>query len=108
MLDTRAPIEIFCSYASEDERSLEELERALNSLQREELISIWHGCMIVPGEGQQQAIDFHLSRAQIILLLISPHFIASDQCYIEMMHAIERSKKDGTRVIPILLRVIEL
>jgi len=47
----------------------------------------------------------HLERADIILLLISADFIASDYCYsIEMMRALERHDAGEARVIPIILR----
>ena len=46
--------------------------------------------------------------AQIILLLISSDFIASDYCYsIEMQRALERHEKGEARVIPIILRSID-
>ena len=47
----------------------------------------------------------HLNTAHLILLLISPDFMASDYCYgKEMQLALERHKAGTCRVIPILLR----
>ena len=47
----------------------------------------------------------HLNQAQIILLLISADFMASDFCYsIEMTQAISRHDRNQARVIPIILR----
>ena len=41
----------------------------------------------------------------IIILLISANFIASDYCYeIEMEEAIERAKRDECVMIPVILR----
>src|SRR5439155_15166089 len=49
-------------------------------------------------------ISQHLEEADIILLLISPYFIASDYCYeIEMTRAMERHEAGDARVIPIIL-----
>ena len=49
----------------------------------------------------------HLESADILLLLISPDFLASDYCYdIEMGRAIERHKQGSARTIPILLRPV--
>ncbi|MEM7794112.1 MAG: TIR domain-containing protein [Cyanobacteria bacterium P01_C01_bin.118] len=46
-----------------------------------------------------------LKRADIILLLISADFIASDYCYeIELQQAMERHQAGEARVIPIILR----
>jgi len=53
-------------------------------------------------------IDDHLKTAQIILLLISPDFLASDYCYsIEMQRAIERHETGEARVIPIILQPVD-
>ncbi len=47
----------------------------------------------------------HLNTAQIILLLVSADYMASDFCYsIEMAQAIARHNFDQARVIPIILR----
>ena len=57
----------------------------------------------------QQEIDTHLRSASLILLLISPSFIASDYCYgIEMQLALERHQAGQARVIPIILRPTDL
>src|SRR5262249_15647431 len=50
----------------------------------------------------------HLDNAQVILLLVSPAFMASEHCYcIEMMRAIERHNMGEARVIPIILRPVD-
>jgi AAA domain-containing protein len=46
-----------------------------------------------------------LNAAHIILLLVSPDFMASDYCYgIEMKRALERHEAKEARVIPVILR----
>lgn len=55
----------------------------------------------------EKEIQNHLNTAQIILLLISPDFIASEYCYgTEMKHALERHKRGEARVIPVILRPV--
>ena len=49
MPDALAPIEVFCSYAHEDERLFQKLETHLSVLKRQGLISIRHDRHIVPG-----------------------------------------------------------
>jgi internalin A len=50
-------------------------------------------------------IDNNLEEADIILLLVSADFIASDYCYdIEMKRALERHESGEARVIPIIVR----
>src|SRR5260221_459846 len=90
---------LFC-YADEDEPLLKKLQMQLKPLQRKGLINIWHDRDISAGTEWERAISEQLNTAQIILLLISPDFIASDYCYsTEMKRAIERHKRKEARVI---------
>src|SRR5437588_3397137 len=97
--------EVFISYAHEDKRLRERLAVHLKSLEHQELIVSWNDGDIMPGtEWNQQILD-HLNAAQIIILLISPDFIASQFCYsIEMKRAIVRHENQQACVIPIILR----
>lgn len=74
-------------------------------MHREGLLASWHARKIPAGATRQQEIDEHLNHADIILLLISPDFLASDYCYeYEMQRALERYRVEQTRVIPVILR----
>jgi tetratricopeptide (TPR) repeat protein len=101
-------IEVFYAYAPEDEEWVQELEKHLSSLQRQGLIATWHPRLIAAGEDWQHVIDIHFQKASLILLLISPDFLASDYCYgTEMKQALERERERGVCVIPILLRPVD-
>ncbi len=65
------PVEVFYSYAHEDASWLNELEKHLSLLRRQGLLTAWHDRHILPGADWAQAIDEHLERASVILLLIS-------------------------------------
>jgi hypothetical protein len=98
-------IEVFYSYAHEDEVLRNELAKQLKLLKREGKITEWYDREISGGEEWEQTIDTHLNTARIILLLVSPDFIASDYCYAtEMIRAMERHETLEARVIPIILR----
>jgi hypothetical protein len=100
-----APLHIFYSYAHEDEELQRRLEVHLTSLKRQKLIDTWHSRDVLAGQFPREEIDAHLNSADIILLLISPDFLASDYCYgIEMKRALERHAAGDTMVIPIILR----
>jgi tetratricopeptide (TPR) repeat protein len=108
MSNVLAPIEVFCSYAHEDAWYLQKLETHLSDFKRQGLISIWYDRQIIPGTDWAQAIDAHLNSASIILLLVSPDFLASDYCSsVEMKHALERYPTNGVRVLPIMLRSVD-
>jgi hypothetical protein len=97
--------EVFISYSHQDQALRKELDTHLANLKRQDIIASWYDGDIKPGEELQPRIIEHLNKAQIILLLVSADFIASDFCYsIEMKQAIARHDANKARVIPILLR----
>ncbi len=97
--------EVFISYSHQDQTLREELDTHLANLKRQHIITSWYDGNIKPGEEVQPHIIEHLNTAQIILLLVSANFIASDFCYsTEMKQAIARHDANKARVIPILLR----
>ncbi len=101
-------IEVFFSYAHEDEKLRDELAKQLKLLERQGIISAWHDRQIVAGTEWGSAIDTHLDSAQVILLLVSPDFLASDYCWdIEVKRAMERHEAGEARVIPVILRPVD-
>ena len=78
-------IEIFCCYAREDQSLLHELKKHLTALQRVFPITIWHDQNISPGKEWEHEILMHLNNAHVILILVSPDFIASDYCYSKVL-----------------------
>lgn len=102
------PVEIFCCYARKDQHYLEELKKHLNLLERRGLINLWHDRKILPGINWKSEIDKHLNTSNIILLLVSPDFMASDYCYgVELQRAIERHRIGEARIIPVIIRPID-
>src|SRR5205823_6498299 len=99
---------LFYSYAHADEALRNELEKHLSTLKRQGYITDWHDRNISAGWEWASAIDEHLNTAQVILLLVSSDFIASDYCYsIEMTRALERHTTGDACVIPIILRSVD-
>src|SRR2546421_12508430 len=100
----RKPFEIFFSYSHKDQRLRDQLETQLSLLKREGLITSWNDHKITAGDEWAGRIDEHINTAQIILLLISADFIASDYCYtLELTRELERNKAGDEMVIPIIL-----
>lgn len=96
---------LFFSYSHVDENLRNQLETHLSGLQRQGVISSWHDRRITAGTDFDRAINDHLRTSDVILLLISPDFIASDYCFErEMSLALERHKSGEARVIPVILR----
>jgi hypothetical protein len=99
------PVRLFYSYSHKDEALRDELEEALALLKRQGLISGWHDRRIGAGDEWKGAIDKNLEEAQVILLLVSSSFLASDYCWdVETKRAVERHDRGEAKVIPVVLR----
>lgn len=99
------PYEVFVSYSHVDEALRDELEAHLSPLSRSGQVSLWHDRRIIPGGDWATEIDEHIESAHVILLLVSPSFIASEYCYgVEMRRAMERHNHKDAIVIPVIVR----
>src|SRR3569833_1507881 len=99
------PIDIFFSYSHKDESLRDELAIHLKLMERQGIVRGWHDRRIDAGSEWRHAIDEHLERAGVILLLASADFLASDYCYeLEMGRALERREAGEAVVIPVILR----
>jgi TIR domain len=88
---------LFFSYSHRDEALRDQLETHLAMLKRQGFITTWHDRRIAAGENFGETISANLERADIVLLLVTPDFIASDYCYEkEMMRTLERHKEDDS------------
>ncbi len=95
---------VFFSYSHADEELRNELEVHLAMLKREGLVESWHDRRIVAGDDVDAKISSALEGADLILLLVSAHFLASDYCYdIEMQRALQKHREGIARVIPVIL-----
>ncbi len=70
-------------YAREDKEMRDELDRHLTNMKRQQLITTWSDREISPGKEWKKEVDVQLNTADLILLLISSDFMASEHCYSE-------------------------
>lgn len=98
-------LQFFISYAHADMRIKEKLVTSLKSLKFEYNINeIWHDGEITAGNSIEKEILGKLNQSNVVLLLVSPNFLASYYCIdIELKKAINRMKKKECIVIPIIL-----
>lgn len=95
----------FISYTHADTALKEQFVRHLAPLQREGLIDLWHDGMLLPGERLDPTVQAALATSDVVILLVSADFIASEYCYEqEMLRAFSRQRDGSVRVIPIILR----
>ncbi|MCC8968927.1 toll/interleukin-1 receptor domain-containing protein [Bradyrhizobium sp. Cham227] len=101
-------VSVFFSYSHADEVLRDQLERQLSLLKRQSVIDVWHDRRIGAGQEFAAEIDQHIETDDIILLLVSADFLASDYCYdIEMKRAMERHEAGEAIVIPVILRACD-
>src|SRR3954464_1432270 len=98
------PVVIYYSCAQEDYELFKKLDKLLNGLRRQGLIHTFHHRSIMPGEQKEVVIASYLEQSQMILLLLSPDYLAEDRYYAELERAIQREKAGECRVLPVLLR----
>jgi hypothetical protein len=104
------PIEVLycCSDSERDEDMRQQLEKHLKILQWLGVITTWHKGMIGAGKEWESETYTQLMTADIILLLISSDFFASEYNWnVVLERAKERHKARTARVIPILLRRVD-
>ena len=97
-------VSVFYSYSRKDLPLLKELDKHLAGLKAAKRISSWHDLDLEAGSEWELVIKEKLDTSDVILLLVSANFIASEYCYsIELERAIERHKAGEARVIPVIL-----
>ncbi|MDT0442058.1 TIR domain-containing protein [Streptomyces johnsoniae] len=102
------PAKMFISYSHRDDELRSQLEKHLSLLRWRGLLDSWSDRQIRPGDEWNGAIDDGLESADIILLLVSADFLASDYCRdIEMLRAMERHGEGTARVVPVVLRACD-
>jgi hypothetical protein len=96
---------LFFSYSHKDEKLRDQLETHLAVLKREGLVTTWHDRRILSGDEFDKVIDSEMESADVIVLLLSPDFLASSYINnIEVKRAIERHQQGLARIIPVILK----
>jgi hypothetical protein len=99
------PVSIFIAYAEPDEYGSTELQKHLVMLRRKKVVSFFdQHKSIAMGADRTKAIEEGLQLADIILLILSPDFVASDECYDIQEKAIAMSAETALPVIPVLYK----
>src|SRR5262245_30697510 len=93
------PVSLFFLYAKEDEELRAALDKHLAQLKRDGLVSSWSDRMVTPGAAWRSEVERRFNEADIILVLISADFVASELYDEEWQRAYERHRSGKARVI---------
>jgi formylglycine-generating enzyme required for sulfatase activity len=100
-----AAVRVFISYSHKDEDLRDRLDTHLSNLRWDGVISSWYDRQLTAGTEWDEKIKAELEAADIILLLISPDFIASKYCRdVEIPLSLQRHAAKQAFVVPIILR----
>jgi hypothetical protein len=98
----------FFIYSRKDKAIRDDLEKHLSPLRQANRLECFYDGMILAGEKWEPRILRDLRRAHLILLLVSADSLSSKYCEKELTLAIARHESGKTRIIPILVRAVDL
>ena len=96
-------IKLFYSYCHDEEQALKELRKEMAVVVKKEEITEWYDRMMSGGRNLGVIME-QLNSSQIVVLLVSPGYLASDSCIQEMNRAWQRADQDSIRVVPVIMK----
>lgn len=93
----QADISIFISYSRTDEKLRKELAKHLIPIRG---IRTWTDLMIEPGDNWHERINTNIDDCDIVMMLLSADFLASDFCKTEYA----RAREKGKVILPVVMR----
>ncbi len=97
-------LKIFISYSHKDSKYKSELLSHLKSIELTHNIDVWHDGKILAGDTIDSEVLIQLGISDVVLLLVSPNFLASSYCIdVELKKAINRHLEGKSIVVPVIL-----
>lgn len=98
------PVSAYLLYAPQDLPIRNALAEHFSKLKRDGILDLWDESMAIAGEDVAEAKRKRLESAEIILLLISSDFLASDELDKQTNQALARRNLGAAQVVPIIAR----
>jgi hypothetical protein len=96
---------IYLSYSHNDSQLIEEFKKHLEPMRRTLPIAIWDDAFIMSGESWTERSLEAIRLADIIIMFVSPDYLASDFIRgVEMPETLKRREAGEALVIPVILR----
>jgi tetratricopeptide (TPR) repeat protein len=98
------PVKLFISYAHDDQkRWLEPVRQHLLSVQNLGAVRVYDDSKLRPGQEWDPELKRQLDQVDIVVLVVTPAFLASAYCTsVEVTRAMDRHKNGAARIVPIL------
>ncbi|MFX1401866.1 MAG: toll/interleukin-1 receptor domain-containing protein [Promethearchaeota archaeon] len=95
---------VFISYSHKDKEWLERVLKHLKPIGKLRDINIWDDTLIMPGENWKTEIGESLNSSKVVILIISPDYLASDFILEnELPQVLDAAKTKGTVILPIII-----
>ncbi|HEY0832978.1 MAG TPA: toll/interleukin-1 receptor domain-containing protein [Azospirillum sp.] len=102
-------MKVFISYSHKDKRLRDSLEDHLAPLRRLRGTDVWTDRALLAGDVIDEEIRRQLTTADVVVLIVSQHFFKSNYCYdIELKEAMRRHAAGEARVVPVIVRPVDL
>lgn len=103
------PFRVFISYSREDDEHLSLFLQHLSNLVQQGWIDPWTDRMFTAGDKWEEDLTRRLLASDLILMLVSPAFVASDFIQrVELKTALERHAANEVKLVPIVVRPTHL
>lgn len=99
------PLRIAIDHVMADDRHCAELCKQLAPLVQQNRIAMWSGLSIGPGSDRAAERRQNLERAEVVLLLISAEYLASESCLnLAQGDLLDRQRRGATSVVPVIVK----
>ncbi|WP_282779825.1 TIR domain-containing protein [Phaeodactylibacter xiamenensis] len=104
---TAVPLKLFLSYAEADEDLKKRLDNHLTALKRGNLIDLWSDEQVLAGHDWGAETKRNIQDADIVLLLVSASFIASEHIWKSEVEKAMARRREGVIVVPVALKPVD-
>jgi tetratricopeptide (TPR) repeat protein len=99
---------IFISYSHRDKSLCDDFRLHMKALSRVHPVEAWHDGEILAGNEWREEIKDAIYAAQVVVLLVSAGFMASDYVWDkELPHILARHKRGECVVIPVIVKTVD-
>jgi len=104
LIATRKRILVCLSYSEKDDKEKDRLLSHLDILRQAGMVDVWSIDQILPGDDWEQELNQQLASAQIIILLITANFLASDFAHKHIFPQLRKRQSENVPIFVVIAR----